>query len=82
MAERIPTQRGDILILQTRDTTFSTHAVGPVAKDGQQDFYTGMNVKYVPDRAAAIAAAIGMAAPGRRIFFRSVDTGDWSEISK
>jgi hypothetical protein len=80
MANPIPTKSGDILILQTRDRNFSIHAVGPVLKDGQQDFFTGMNVKYVSDRAAAVETAKALANPGQRIFFRNLDTGEWSEI--
>jgi hypothetical protein len=77
----IPTHPGDVLILWTKDTTFSVYAVGPVSKDGEQDFFTGMNVKYVRDRAGAMDTAKTMVAPSRRIFFRNLDTGDWSEIS-
>ena len=80
MSKPIPTQTGDILILWTKDRIFSVYAVGPVLKDGEQDFFTGMNVKYVRDRAGAIHTAETMVAPGRRIFFRNLDTGDWSEI--
>jgi hypothetical protein len=77
----IPTQPGDVLILLTKDRSFSVYAVGPVSKDGEQDFFTGMNVKYERDRSAAVDAAKAIVAPGRRIFFRNLDTGDWSEIS-
>jgi hypothetical protein len=80
MTKPIPTKSGDILILQTRDTTFNIHAVGPILKDGQQDFFTGMNVKYIPDRAGAIDAAKAMAVAGRRIFFGNLESGEWSEI--
>jgi hypothetical protein len=80
MAERIPTQVGDILILRTA-RTFATHAVGQVPKDGQQDLHAQRNVKHVQDRAAALAEAKAMVGPGRRIFFLNIDTGDWSEIS-
>ena len=81
MPEPIPTRRGDVLILETKDTNFNIHAVGPVAKDGDQDFFTGMNVKYVRDRAAAVDAAKAMASSGSRIFLRNLDTGEWSEIA-
>jgi hypothetical protein len=80
MVERIPTQLGDVLILRT-DHSFTLHAVGKVTKDGQQDFDTHVNVKYESDRAAALADAKALVVPGRRIFFRNLDTGDWSEIS-
>jgi hypothetical protein len=55
--------------------------VGPVSHDGQQDFHAQTNVKYEIDRAAAVAEAKALVRPGRRIFFRNIDTGDWSEIS-
>ena len=80
MATRIPTQPGDALILRT-DHSFTLYAVGQVTKDGQQDFDTHVNVKYASDRAAAVADAKALVMPGRRIFFRNLDTGDWSEIS-
>jgi hypothetical protein len=38
-------------------------------------------VKNERDRSAAVDAAKAMVAPGRRIFFRNLDTGEWSEIS-
>ena len=37
MAKRIPTQRGDVLILQTAKS-FTIYAVGTVFEDGQQEF--------------------------------------------
>lgn len=80
MAKRIPTQRGDVLILGT-DKTFKIHAVGPVSMDDQQDFQGQANVKHVTGRATAVAEAKGLVVPGRRIFFQDIDTGDWSEIS-
>ena len=80
MTTRIPTQLGDILILRT-DHSFTLHAVGQVRKDGQQDFDTHVNLKYASDRATAVADAKALVVPGRRIFFRNLDTGDWSEIS-
>jgi hypothetical protein len=55
--------------------------VGLVTKDGQQDFDTHMNLKYERDRTAAVADARALGMPGCRIFFRNLDTGDWSEIS-
>lgn len=76
----MPTQPGDVLILRT-DQSFTTHAVGQVTQDGQQDFTTHLNLKYASDRAAAVAEAKTLVVPGRRIFFRNLDTGDWSELS-
>jgi hypothetical protein len=63
------------------DQSFTIYAVGPVAKDRQQDFSSHMNVTYVSDRAAAVAAAKALVVPGRRIFLWDIDTGDWSAIS-
>ena len=80
MTKPIPTRRGDVLILETKDTNFRIHAVGPIAKDGEQDFFTGMNVKYVRNRAEAVDAAIAMASSGSRIFLRNLETGEWTEI--
>ena len=89
----IPTHLGDVLILLT-DHSFSIHAVGQVTNDGQQDFDTiyreqrghdhqheHLDLKYERDRAAAVADAKAMVAPGQRIFFRNIDTGDWSQLS-
>jgi hypothetical protein len=81
MTKLIPTRRGDILVLETKDTNFRIHAVGPVANDGDQDFFTGMNVKYIPDRGAAVDAAQAMASRGKRIFLRNLETNEWSEIA-
>ena len=93
MNSAIPTHVGDVLILLT-DESFHVHAVGQVTNEGQQDFdtydrgqpeydhpYGQLHLKYEIEPAAAIAEAIAMVAPGRRIFFRNIDTGDWSEIS-
>ena len=80
LTTRIPTHRGDVLILRTNQS-FVLHAVARVTRDGQQDFFTHVNVRYASDRAAAEADAKALVAPGRRIFFRNLDTGDWSEIS-
>ena len=80
MAKRIPTQRGDVLILRTAKS-FAVYAVGPVFEDGQQEFYRqAQNVKHLSDRAAAIAEAKALVSAGRRIFLRNIDTDDWSEI--
>jgi hypothetical protein len=80
MVEHIPTRTGDVLILLT-DHTFTIHAVGQVTTNGQQDFDTHVNVKYETHRAAAVADARVFAGPGQRIFFRNIDTDEWSEIS-
>jgi len=82
MATRIPTQPGDVLILVTEDSFFSTNAVGPVSEAGQQDFQHQMNVKYLNDRLAAVVVAQTLVRRGGRIFLLNLDTNDWSEISK
>jgi hypothetical protein len=38
-------------------------------------------VTYVRHRAVAIAEATVLLVPGRRIVFRNIDTGEWSELS-
>jgi hypothetical protein len=78
MIGRIPTRRGDVLILRTVQS-FTIHVVGRVSEVGQQDFHGHTNLKYVSDYAATEAKAL--VVPGRRIFFQNIDTGDWSEIS-
>jgi hypothetical protein len=80
VAKPIPTQVGDVLILWTAKS-FTIHAVGQVSRDGQQDFHAQMNVKYMSDRAAAVAEAKALVVPGRRIFLWNLDTREWSEIS-
>jgi hypothetical protein len=81
MANRIPTQVGDVLILGT-SRSFATHAVGRVSENGQQDFHNLVKVKHVSDRAGAVAEAKALVSPGRRIFLWNIDTGQWSEISQ
>jgi hypothetical protein len=80
MTKRVPSQPGDVLILLT-EHSFTIYAVGRVSKEGQEDFHSEENVKYETDRDAAVAAAKALAAPGRRILLRNLDTGHWSEIS-
>jgi hypothetical protein len=80
MAKRMPTQRGDVLILQTSQS-FTVYAVGAVFEDGQQEFdHQAQDVKHVGDRAAAVTEAKALVAPGRRMFLRNIDTDVWSEI--
>jgi hypothetical protein len=80
MTKPIPTRRGDVLILETKDSNYRVHAVGPIANDGDEDFFTGVHVKYVRDRTAAVDAAKAMASPENRIFLRNLETGEWGEI--
>ena len=72
-------QRGDVLILGTTKS-FEVYAVGRVVQDGQQDFPSEAGVKYSRVRVAAEAVAKAIVEPGRRIYFRDLDTGEWSEI--
>jgi hypothetical protein len=81
MAKRIPTQIGDVLILRT-ERSYTIHVVGTISTDGQQDFEKQqMPLKYETERAAAVTAAKTLVAAGRRIFFRNLDTDEWSMIS-
>ncbi len=81
-SKQIPTQVGDVLILRTDQSRKSfIYGVGRVSNDGQQDFHGGANVKYVRDRAAAVAEAKALVQPRRRIFLWNLDTGKWSEVS-
>jgi hypothetical protein len=74
----IPTQPGDVLILCT-DQSFVIYVAGVVTREGQQDFDTHVNLRYSHDRAAAVTHARSFGAPGR-LFLKSLDTGEWSEI--
>jgi len=53
VAKRIPTQAGDVLILQTSQS-FTIYALGVVTTDGQQDFGVPASPTHVTDRGAAI----------------------------
>ena len=79
MPKPLSTQVGDVLILRT-EKSFAVHAVGRVAQDGQQDFRGQTDVKYVSDRAAALALARTLLVAGRRIFLLDIDSGEWSEV--
>jgi hypothetical protein len=72
-------QRGDVLILGTAKS-FEVYAVGRVMRDGQQDLWRETGVKYSRVRATAEAAAKAIVEPGCRIYYRDLDTGEWSEI--
>ena len=81
MAKRIPTQIGDVLILLT-ERSYKIYVVGAISRDGQQDFENQqMPLKYEPELAAAVTAARTLVAQERRIFFRNLDTDEWSIIS-
>ena len=80
IVNRIPTRIGDVLILETTQS-YTIYGVGKVSKDGQQDFGSHTDITYADDRASAVIQANALVAPGRKIFFRNIDTGEWSEIS-
>jgi hypothetical protein len=77
---RIPTQPGDVLILQT-ERGVKIHGVGRVIQAGQQDFHhIAPAPMYIVDHDEAVAAARTLAAPGRRIFLVKLDSDKWSEL--
>ena len=71
----IPTQLGDVLILET-ERSLKIHAVGPVTRDGQQDFHHTEPPIYIVDHDEALAVAEAIAGPGRRVFWLKVDNGE------
>jgi hypothetical protein len=78
---RMPTQLGDVLILQT-ERGVKIHAVGRVVKADQQDFHRVEPAPvYIVDHAEAVAVARALVAPGRRIFLVRLDSGNWSEVA-
>jgi hypothetical protein len=81
MAPLIPTQVGDVLIVWTTHS-FTIYAIGLVTTDGQQHFNGHMAVTHVRDRSAALAQAMTLRAPERRIFYVNIDTNTWSEIGR
>ena len=62
MAKRVPTSRGDVLVLHSE--SIPTYAIGIVSQDGQQDFHRTTNVRYLIDRIAALAEARARIEPG------------------
>jgi hypothetical protein len=79
---RMPTQIGDVLILEN-ERGLRIHAVGRVTKRGQQDFHSiTPGPIYIIDHGEAIAVARTLVSPGRRIFLALVDAKTWSEISR
>jgi hypothetical protein len=79
MMKRIPTRLGDVLILHTAKA-FTVNAVGQVTSDGQQDFHHQTTAKYIHDRGEAETFAKTLVKPGGLVFFRNIDTDEWSEI--
>ena len=79
VAKRIPTEIGDVLILQTT-RSYTVYAVGRVTERGQQDFGHDAKTAYIADYDAAVAHATALVRPGASIFVRNLDTGAWSEL--
>src|SRR5205085_1838855 len=77
---RMPTRRGDVLILVTTQT-FTTYAVVTVGADGQQDFGTGIGAGHFRELAAAVKLAKDLVGPGRSVCLVNVETGDWRVLS-
>jgi hypothetical protein len=77
----IPTQLGDVLILQA-ESGVTIHAVGRDTKAGQQDFHHIEPAPiYVVDFAEAVARARPLVAPDQRIFLAKIDSDLWSELA-
>ena len=81
MATHIPTEIGDVLILQTTQS-YTVYAVGRVSERGQQDFGHDAKTAYIEDYGAAIAQATALVGSGGRIFLRNLDTRTWFEIPR
>jgi hypothetical protein len=77
---RMPTRRGDVLILASSQT-FRMYAVVTVSADGQQDFGTGINGAHFRELAAALKVAKDLVALGRSVYLVNIDTGDWRVLS-
>jgi len=80
MANGMPTQPGDVLILKT-SRSVRTHAVGPVCHARQQDFRNQPRIHHLAGLVEAIEIAKTLLTSGRQIFLRNLDTGDWSTVS-
>jgi hypothetical protein len=80
IVKRIPTRIGDVLVLETTQS-YTIYGVGKVSKNDQQDFGSQTDITYANDHASAVTQAKALVARGRKIFFRNIDTGEWSEIS-
>lgn len=81
MAKQMPTHPGDVLILRT-EQSFHAYVVGPVCKDGQQDFQHQEEPRYAANLDDAFAVARGLLVIGGRIFLLDIDTGEWSDVSE
>ena len=80
MANGMPTQPGDVLILRGA-RRFRRYAVGPVRLNRQQDFRDQLDIRHTGNLPEAVATAIGFLATGGQVFLRHIDTGDWSTVS-
>jgi hypothetical protein len=87
-AMRIPTQLGDVLVLQT-ERGVKIHAVGRVTEGGQQDLHRiEPPPLYIADHEEAVVVARTLVAPGRRIFLvrqppptsASAACGSWRNV--
>jgi hypothetical protein len=76
MAEPMPTEVGDVLILHK--SSIPTHAIGTISEVGQQTLKA--NMSHERGRAAAEATARTFVMPGRRIYIKNTDTGNWAEL--
>lgn len=80
MANWMPTQPGDVLILRT-SKSFRTHAVGRVSCERQQDFRRQPHIHHTARLVEAIEMAKALLTSEGQIFLRNIDTGDWSTVS-
>src|SRR5579864_4331314 len=78
MADWMPTQIGDVLILCKNGDPI--HVVGLVSRDGQQT--VNANLIYERGSLAAIATGRRLAVQGRRIYRKNADTGWWRTYRK
>ena len=80
MLKAIPTIRGDVLILATTQNSYN-YAVAVVDEDGQQDFGTGFNGRYVATLEVALTQARAVVMPQGHIYLVNVETGEWVTMS-
>jgi hypothetical protein len=78
---RIPTRRGDVLILVTTVPPVAGYALATVCADGQQDFGAGVNETRLAGLGDAMKLATRLLVPGHRIWLSNLDTGEWSMVS-
>jgi hypothetical protein len=78
---RMPTHRGDVLILVTTQN-FPTYAVATVGTDGQQDFGRGLNIMHLVSFTEAVKVARTHLLPGSQTYIMNIDTGEWALVSR